>query len=288
MENIGGLFLAALLVLPLQAGAKPTRLCNTSSVSQIVLMGTPQNARVRIIDAVNHPEQDPDLYDRLWRPLKVSGDNPYYYASDSVYLDFDPVQDVVEMVAAMRVDPVIAMMGIRLIAPNTGICFSAGPPGPRQIVTEYHNTTLDHYFLSSSAEENAYIDAGGAGPGWVRTGESFRTYAPTYCFGGINVFRFYGKGPNSHFFTPDAIECGGLRTRESGWQVEGAAFGATSLPKNGACEYPYLTPVYRLYNNRWMFNDSNHRYTIRTDIYQQMIGKGWIGEGVAFCVYNTQ
>jgi hypothetical protein len=81
----------------------------------------------------------------------------------------------------------------------------------------------------------------------------------------------------------DGEECGGLRKADSGWDPEGFAFGAT-MPVNGTCTGYHETAVYRLYSNRAMYGDPNHRYTIYGDIYRQMIDKGWIGEGVAMCI----
>ena len=202
-----------------------------------------------------------------------------------VVLSMDPFQDLPEIITSIRADPLAASLGIFQVEDNGGVCFATSPPPQYQRVTEYHNTILNHYFLSSSTEENTFIDSGGAGPGWVRTGESFLTIPPGSCYQSDRVFRFYGPEPNSHFYTADPNECGGLRTQKSGWNAESVAFGAR-LPQNGLCADARYTPVYRLYNNRWMFNDSNHRYTIRTNIYQQMIDKGWIGEGVALCVRN--
>lgn len=276
------LFLAILLVLPSGAQAGATQRCNTGASSQIYFYEMSEQTQSRVTAAVAQPESDAELYARLWEPLQA------YALNRSVVLSMDPFQDLPEMIAAMRADPLVATLKISSIGDNGGACFATMPPPQYQRITEYHNTILDHYFLSSSTEENAFIDSGGAGFGWVRTGESFLAIPPDVCYQSDRVFRFYGPGPNSHFYTADPNECGGLRTQISGWQAEGIAFGAV-LPQDGLCPYsvytPY-TPVYRLYNNRWMFNDSNHRYTIRADTYQQMIGKGWIGEGVTLCIRN--
>ena len=56
-----------------------------------------------------------------------------------------------------------------------------------------------------------------------------------------------------------------------------------TLPVAGACGR-FEMPVFRAYNNRAAQNDSNHRYTWRPEIYQEMIAKGWIGEGIGFCL----
>ena len=89
-------------------------------------------------------------------------------------------------------------------------------------VVEYHNTLLDHYFLTSDSTEMTVVDNGQAGPGWVRTGNAFYAFAfpnaseescPSYgC--GVMVARFYGTpglGPNSHFYTLVAAEIEGLK-----------------------------------------------------------------------------
>src|ERR1700761_1520860 len=47
---------------------------------------------------------------------------------------------------------------------------AAGGPQP---VVELYNTYLGHYFMTRDAAELADIDAGKAGPGWIRTGWYF-------------------------------------------------------------------------------------------------------------------
>lgn len=171
-------------------------------------------------------------------------------------------------------------------------------------VVEFYNTLLNHYFLTADPAEMDGIDRGAAGPGWTRTGMSFNAYTLDSGIGEkAGVCRFYGDmelgpdgkriGPNSHFYTANAFECEGVKT-SPGWMYEALAF-SVSLPIEGMCEpgeYPSailapvkLRPVYRAYNNRYMFfNDSNHRYTPDITVYQAMIDQGWIGEGVVFCV----
>ncbi len=80
----------------------------------------------------------------------------------------------------------------------------------------------------------------------------------------------------------DAGECGSVHNSDPGWQFEGIAFGAF-MPVNGACTASQL-PVYRLYNNRFAENDSNHRFVVRIHLYNAMIAQGWAGEGVAMCL----
>ncbi|MBK9609735.1 MAG: hypothetical protein IPO58_26415 [Betaproteobacteria bacterium] len=161
-------------------------------------------------------------------------------------------------------------------------------------VIEFYNVNLQHYFITASAAEAAGIDAGAAGPGWQRTGGDFRAWQPVAA-GTLNgvpqlartLCRFYGtpgQGPNSHFYTIDVPECDFVR-RDPGWTFENYAFYAyppLATPTGNACPGG-LAPVYRVYNNRYAQNDSNHRYTTSAATYQQMQQQGWAGEGVVFC-----
>ena len=171
------------------------------------------------------------------------------------------------------------------------------------IVVEFFNATIKngaqnsgigHYFMTSFPEEAASIDAGGSGPGWQRTGRTFRAWnvqsnAPP---GAVPVCRFYARQPNSHFYTANAAECQGLKdinpTNDAslGWSSEGIAFYALT-PVDGACAAGTY-PVYRSYNNRFNLdstkNDGNHRITPSFVDYQRSIRFfGFADEGVAFC-----
>lgn len=151
-------------------------------------------------------------------------------------------------------------------------------------VFEFHNVNLNHYFITASPEEAAGIKTGAAGPGWTPTLLTFKAYplddAPA---DSAPVCRFYGTpgiGPNSHFFTADAGECQFVQ-RDPGWALEGLAF-SINTPDMGKCAAG-TQPVYRVYNNRWLFNDSNHRYTTDYATYQDMINQGWLAEGIVMC-----
>jgi hypothetical protein len=159
------------------------------------------------------------------------------------------------------------------------------------VVTEFYAASSDHYFLTANAQEAANLSANPS-LGWVATGERFRAFASANA--GTNsapVCRFYGDqtiGPNSHFYTADAAECAQLKalqkpkpTTTPQWNFEETAF-AVSLPNSGVCAAG-MSPIYRAYNNRFAQNDSNHRYATRKTIYDDMIAKGWKGEGVVMC-----
>ena len=163
--------------------------------------------------------------------------------------------------------------------------YELGAPSASAPAVEYYNTGLQHYFVTAGPGEMATIDAGGAGPGWQRTSYGFRAYLPEtgIPIGALPVCRFYGtpgRGPNSHFYTVSATECASVK-QDLGWTYEGIAFYLFA-PHNGQCATGQQA-VYRVYNNRYAQNDSNHRYTPDLSVYAQMQAQGWLPEGVVFC-----
>ena len=157
---------------------------------------------------------------------------------------------------------------------------------PTRSVVEFYNTDLGHYFITADATEAAAIDNGSAGPGWIRTGNSFKSG------GNASVCRFYGSqspGPNSHFYTADAGECAYLKhlqantpATEKRWNFEGLGF--TSTPPLGVTCPDGTQPVYRAYNNGFTLGiDSNHRITSNIAAIQEVVIRGWDNEGVVMC-----
>ena len=61
------------------------------------------------------------------------------------------------------------------------------------------------------------------------------------------------------------------------YAYEGVAFYAYDIRVTGS------QPVYRLYNNRAQFNDTNHRFTTDFENVAPLQRAGWTYEGVAFC-----
>ena len=167
-------------------------------------------------------------------------------------------------------------------------------PAPVGTVVEFFNTLLQHYFLTADPAEANAIDAGAAGAGWSRTGLKFKSGGPTL------VCRFYGNanrsaddtpyGPNSHFYTADPSECGGLvdlyNPAAKSWKYESHDF-ATTLP-NGTAGQPAcpagLVAVYRAYNDGFARGiDSNHRIVSSQAAIQEVVSRGWINEGIVMC-----
>jgi hypothetical protein len=167
-------------------------------------------------------------------------------------------------------------------------------------VVEFYNSNLNHYFVTAGEGEARSIDSGSAGPGWARTGQRFSAFAPPSGVGdaakaGVPVCRFYALGPNSHFYTANSEECAFLRNLEQteraklaagatydGWAYEGIAFHADLPNANGECPAG-TTAVTRAYNDRYLNNDSNHRFIVGDHVKSVMESQGWTSEGVAFC-----
>ncbi|MBL8328587.1 MAG: S8 family peptidase [Rubrivivax sp.] len=150
---------------------------------------------------------------------------------------------------------------------------------PFMLVTEYYNVDIRHYFRTGVRSDSAFILAGNAGKGWRDTYDYFLAWRDGSS-GAQAVCRFYAKGPNSHFFTADAKECEDVKGYP-GWVYEGIAY-YMKVPKNGVCPSDSV-PVHRLYNNRFVFNDSNHRFTTDMEVVTRMTQAGWIYEGVKMC-----
>jgi hypothetical protein len=153
---------------------------------------------------------------------------------------------------------------------------------------EFFNTGLGHYFISPDPAEITSVDTGGAGPNWIRTGRSFNVLtAISSAYPNPSVTcRFYGTpglGPNSHFYTADPAECGAVKN-DPGWLYEGLSHAAVR-PSSGACPAG-TNPVYRAYNQRAQFKDSNHRFSTDFALLKSMEPAGWIVEGVAECAPN--
>lgn len=153
-------------------------------------------------------------------------------------------------------------------------------------VVEFYNASLDNFFITADPNEQAAVNNGAAGPGWVMTGNNFIAGGPS------KVCRFYGSlspGPNSHFYTIDPAECQSLKNiqattpaTQKRWNFESNDF-SSSIAANGQCGSG-LIPVYRAYNNGFARAvDSNHRITANLAAYQAQLAKGWLAEGVVMC-----
>ena len=166
---------------------------------------------------------------------------------------------------------------------------AAGAPAASRTAVEFYHAGFGHYFVTDIPAEIAAIESG-AFAGWSKTGQTFKVFGLSSA-GASNVCRFFSTNfspRSSHFYTASGGECSSVKTNAN-WEFEGEVFALKLPDGSGACPWG-TTPLYRLYNNG-RSGAPNHRYTTSTAIRSQMIGQGWIPEGmgsqgVIGCVAN--
>lgn len=166
---------------------------------------------------------------------------------------------------------------------------AAAPPAALVTVVEYHHAPTRQYFLTPDPAEQAFLDAGGLGGAWLRTGFAFRAFDRNDATDSreLAVCRFFGTpgvGPNSHFYTADPAECAAVRANPL-WQDEGIAFHAL-LPAAGVCPAGYPAVV-RLWQAGTDPTGSRHRYLVDAAEIARMAAAGWVVEGPVFCAPGT-
>ena len=203
---------------------------------------------------------------------------------------FDAYLDVRRDVAMPRFLRMKSVRGGRLDNLVVDVHVPFANAGAESRAVEFYNTILNHYFLTASPSDVSIIQAGGAGPGWILTGHSFKAWlqpsAESAAGGAVDVCRFYGGyngGPNSHFFTAIKSDCELVKTSYPGWTFEGIAFQVRP-PVGGACPAGYIG-VNRAYNNGFVRNDSNHRFTTSDSSITALERLGWTYEGIAMCAH---
>ncbi len=150
------------------------------------------------------------------------------------------------------------------------------PPPAKMFAVEYYNASLDHYFVTTLAAEQASLDAGLTPTRWARTGKVFNVFGSGSA-STSPVCRFYIPPAlgDSHFFGRGTAECESTASKYPGFVLEASAFFQMVLPVAGTCPSA-TTPVYRVFSNR---ADANHRYTTDRATREQMVGMGWLAEG---------
>ena len=166
-----------------------------------------------------------------------------------------------------------------LTATGNGVA-SAGPPptgGTTAAAIEYYHAGFDHYFMTHIADEITKLD-NGTFKGWTRTGKSFKVH-PDAAAGLNTVCRFFSTAfgeKSSHFYTPDAPECGVVKASPA-WTFEAEVFHVVYPAFDGSCPADTI-PVYRMYNDG-QGGAPNHRYTTDMAVRNAMLALGWIAEG---------
>lgn len=193
--------------------------------------------------------------------------------------------------------PAVAPAAALLFALVTATTICAQTSAPVTVV-EYYNATLDAYFITGRATEQAALDALPAD--FRRTGMQFAaTSASTAAAAGdVRICRFYisvpspaGAFTNSHFYGREGVDCEAIVAQlPAGFTYEGFDFTVASPLTPGAAGLPAACPagapgrIYRAFRPGANGRTGNHRYTASSATYEAMIAAGWAGEGVAFCV----
>jgi hypothetical protein len=153
-------------------------------------------------------------------------------------------------------------------------------------VVEFNHSPTGQYFLTADAAEIAFLDSGGLGRDWLRTGYRFRAFprGSTLPVDAREACRFFGTpgvGPGEHFYTVDAAECAQVAA-DPHWTAEGTAFRA--LPAlAGRCAAGY-DAIVRLWKAGADDAGSRHRYASDPALVAAMAQSGWVVEGPVFCV----
>jgi serine protease len=163
----------------------------------------------------------------------------------------------------------------------------AAPPGTLPVI-EYYRADLDHYFITSSPDEIAYLDQY-LGNVWQRTGGVFYAYpsgdvAP---IAAQPVCRLFAGGLiNSNFWSASFAQCAAVAAdAQDGWHEETPSAFWIELPDaNGNCPAGEV-PVFRFFNNR---RDANQRFTVDRSERRAMQNRAWVldapnATGAAFC-----
>ena len=165
------------------------------------------------------------------------------------------------------------------------------PAAAQQPVTvvEYYNASIATYFLTGRASEQSILDSL---VDFKRTGMSFQAVAAGGAAAPLAPVCRYrivvnsASGVTSHFYGMPAdcalIASAGL----TNFSNEGLDFAVT-VPANGACPLSAPLPVYRAFRKQTQVDTPNHRYSISAAAYQEMLVRGWAGEGMVFCVSSS-
>jgi hypothetical protein len=170
----------------------------------------------------------------------------------------------------------------------------------RTDLVEFYNTDLGHYFYTTDCinGEIEFVESGGAGRGWKRTGWAFGVLSANY-LNARRIGRFYGSvapGPNSHLYVFDATESQTLRRLELSTPANQPRWN--SEPRGDIAIGPLLAnpaacpgkSILRFYNRGFeRGKDPNHRFVAEqaTEVRAMMLEQGWVEEGPVFCTSAT-
>ena len=261
-----------------------TEWCNSRHDSNVHLVGS-ESALAAVGVALRDPSSNRALFEALRQPEHGAREWSFEYpAVPAPRLWFNEAQDAGQLVEEIAADPVVAALGIRAIPYRSP--YVSDPLWIVPVVmTEYFSSARGHYRYALSDIERSRYDEGLEGLGWRRTGQEILAVPPRHEYASpVRMFRFdAGIYPGSRFFTESPAACGVLRNFDWGLSYAGAPIASPWF-----CDGPGFIPVERFYNGRWEENASNHRLVSTGDLHAEMIRKGWIPEGRAFCALTPE
>ncbi len=155
-------------------------------------------------------------------------------------------------------------------------------------VVEYYNKTIAAYFLTGRSSEQATLDTVSD---FQRTGVSFTAVSAAGAAAPLDSVCRYriavtGSTFSSHFYGLTA-DCALIASSNlANFSSEGLDF-AVERPTAGVCPASSPFPIYRALRALTPVDVPNHRYSIGLGAYQEMITRGWSGEGVVFCARSA-
>lgn len=155
-------------------------------------------------------------------------------------------------------------------------------------VVEYYNKAVAAYFLTGRVAEQTAVDANAD---FERTGMSFVATAAAGAAAPLDSVCRYriaiaNSALSSHFYGLTA-DCALVASYNlSNFFNEGLDF-AVEKPASGVCPASSPAPVYRALRAQTPVDTPNHRYTVSLANYQEMIARGWSGEGIVFCAKSA-
>ena len=155
-------------------------------------------------------------------------------------------------------------------------------------VVEYYNKNIAAYFLTGRATEQVSLDAISD---FQRTGATFVATSSTGAVAPLDSVCRYrinvpGSTFSSHFYGLSA-DCTLIASANlPNFSYEGLDF-AVVKPAAGACPLDSPVPIYRALHNLSPVDVPNHRYSVSYSGYQEMLTRGWVGEGAVFCARSA-
>lgn len=203
-------------------------------------------------------------------------------SSCRLHLYFTPQQPGVRSANLVVDAPQLASLAIMSIV-GRGIAASSAADVD---VVEFYHSTDGQYFLTADGVEATFLDSGGLGPDWHRTGMHFAAWSrdDVGIAATLPVCRFFGKpgiGPNSHFYTANPDECALVKNNPF-WMYENIAFRAVLPSAIGACSSGF-DPILRLWYPGGVVTATRHRYVSDPSLVAPLVAAGWVYEGPVFC-----